>query len=102
MNKICLYDFYNHDKFMKSVKEGGKIIDNTDFGKFRRERIKASKKYKLGDIVKLNGRVYNGLITKIEDGYLYLQPISKKSNRKINKYGIVLINAMHIETGIEK
>lgn len=96
MNKICLHDFYNHDKFMKSAREGDEIINNTDFAKFARDRIKRSKKYKIGEIVVLNDRVFNGIVTKIEDGYLYLQPVNKKGNRKINKYGIISINAMHI------
>lgn len=94
MEKINLYDFYNHNKAKKDAKEGNEIINNTDFKKCERDRIEEAKNYKIGDIIIFPDRVYNGKIVKIEEGYLYIQPLNKTTNKNISKYGIITENAV--------
>ena len=91
MRKFNLTDVYNHESFMKDVKEGRDIINKTDFKKFEKDCIKASKKYKVGDIVRGNYK-----ITKIEsDGTLVIQEITKTGKFKKNSVG-TFANPIHL------
>lgn len=91
MRKTNLTDFYNHTKLMEDVREGNKIINSTDFRKFEKDCIKASKKYKVGDIVRGNYK-----ITKIEsDGTLVIQEITKTGKFKKNSVGS-FVNPIHL------
>ena len=91
MRKFNLTDVYNHESFMKDVREGNKIVNSTNFKKYELERVKASKKYKVGDIVRGGYK-----ITKIEkDGTLVIQEITKTGKFKKNSVG-TFVNPIHL------
>ncbi len=91
MRKTNLTDFYNHAKLMEDVREGNKIINSTNFKKYELERVKVSKKYKVGDIVRGSYK-----ITKIEkDGTLVIQEITKTGKFKKNSVG-TFVNPIHL------
>jgi len=91
MRKFNLTDVYNHESFMKDVREGRDIINKTDFKKFEKDCIKVSKKYKVGDVVRGSYK-----ITKVEkDGTLVIQEITKTGKFKKNSVG-TFVNPIHL------
>jgi hypothetical protein len=98
MEEIKLHDFYHHNKFIKGVKEGRKIIADTDFDKFKMDRIEASKKFKVGQIIQKEvlDHMYDHVITKIVEGDLFVE----STNKRGKKYSM-WINPIHLIEDLE-
>ena len=92
MDKINLYDFYNHEKMKKDSKEGIKIVNKTDFKKYKNDRLEASKIFSVGQILELKEKCFNGRIIKIDSGDILIAPVDKITNKLIKKYSIEWIN----------
>lgn len=67
-------DFYNHNNFKKSVQAGDKIINNTNFSKYEFDRLQAIKNFKIGDIIKDNGKLAK--ITDIKQDTIIATPLN--------------------------
>ena len=92
MKKVNLYDFYNHEKMKKDSNEGNKIINSTDFKKYKNDRLEASKIFSVGQILELKEKCFNGRIIKIDSGDILIEPVNKITNKLIKKYSIEWIN----------
>ena len=96
-------DFYNHKKFLSDVKEGHDIIQNTDFVTPMKERINASKQFKVGQVVpsSLTRYCYDVLIQEIhEDGNLSIHFLTKTG--KLKRSGARFANPIHLLEDIER
>ena len=87
-----MYDFYDHKKIKKDSKEGIKIINNTDFKKYKNDRINKSKNFSVGQVLELKEKCFNGKITKIDAGDIFIVPVDKITNKEIKKYNGYWIN----------
>ena len=81
--------FYNHDKFMNSVKQGNEIINNTDFNVYYNNRLQASAQFKIDDIIDDNGMLAK--IVKIDGDSIIAKPLSW-----YNKNGGLFFNPCHV------
>ena len=81
MKKVNLYDFYNHEKMKKDSNEGTKIINSTDFKKYKNDRLEASKIFSVGQILELKEKCFNGRIIKIDSGDMLIEPVDKITNK---------------------
>ena len=71
---LQLSKFYNHNSFKKSVAEGTKIIANTDFKKYKNQRINAITNFNVNDIINDNGSLAK--IINIIDDTIVAIPLS--------------------------
>ena len=69
-----LTDLYNHKNFIKSVEIGDKLVDATDFDKYKSQRLQMIKNFKIGDIIKDNSK--KAKIVAIEDDIIIAIPLS--------------------------
>lgn len=91
--------FYNHNNFMDSVKQGDEIINNTDFNMYYNNRLQANTQFKIDDIIDDNGMLAK--IVKIDNDTIIAKPLSWYSkNGKIKKAyinnGGLFFNPCHV------
>ena len=95
MKKVNISSFYNHASFMKDVKEGEKLL-NVGMREAKVNRNRASNQFNVGDILTLTSYMFDGEILDIVDGDFLVQPISKKTGKKIKRDTMWINSVLYI------
>lgn len=94
-----IQNFYNHENFIDSVKQGEKILNNTNFAEYEKQRKQACNGFNVGDIVDNNGM--QAVIVGIDKNILIIKPCgwftSKgKIRKQYKEHGGYFANPCHV------